>query len=92
MTSGTAPEDGGHAEQDHQQAERHHERPLDRGAVDAAEEHELDHDGQQRRLDEDDERDGEQEGPVPFCHSSQYEKAATMPTAPWAKLKTPVVL
>ncbi len=27
-----------------------------------------------------------------FCHNSQYENAATMPTAPWAKLKTPVVL
>ncbi len=31
-------------------------------------------------------------GQCSFCHNSQYEKAATMPTAPWAKLKTPVVL
>ena len=62
---GAAPEDGGHAEQDHQQAERHHQGALDGGAVDAPEEHELDHDGQQRRLDEDDDHDGQQEGPVP---------------------------
>ena len=61
---GAAPEDGGHAEQNHQEAERHHERPFDRGAVDAAEEHELDDEGQERRLDEDDEHDGEQERPV----------------------------
>ena len=61
---GAAPEDGGHAEQNHQEAERHHERPFHRRAVDAAEEHELDHEGEERRLDEDDERDGEQERPV----------------------------
>ena len=31
-------------------------------------------------------------GQCQSCHSCQYEKAATIPTAPWAKLKTPVVL
>ena len=60
-----APEDGGDAEQDHQQSERHHERSFDRGSVDAPKQHELHRDGEQRRLDEDDGRDGEEEGPVP---------------------------
>ena len=60
-----APEDRGHAEQDHEQSKRHHQRSLDRGAVDAPEQHELHCDGQERRLDEHDDRNGEEERPVP---------------------------
>ena len=60
----TAPENGGHPEQNHEKAERDHQRPLDGGPVDTPEQHELDDEPQNRRLDEDDERNGEQERPV----------------------------
>ena len=61
---GAAPENGGDAQQYHQEAERHHERPLHGGTVDAPEEHELDDECEEWCLHEDDEHDGEQEGPV----------------------------
>ena len=82
-----APEDGGDAEQDHQQAERHHERPFHRRAVDAPHQHEFDDDGEQRRLDEEDERDGEEERPVPVLPELPVREGRHHPHRPLGEVE-----
>ena len=57
---GVAPEQGGHPDQNDQEAERDHEGALDGGAVQPAHQLRTRHvNGQQRRLDEEDDDHGE---------------------------------
>ena len=89
---GAAPEDGGHAEQDHQQPERHHEGAstvapwMRRKSTNSTA---MASNGASMKTMT---TMASRKGQCQSCHSCQYEKAATIPTAPWAKLKTPVVL